>query len=105
NSETPATVSSQDLEALPLPKEQTLEALPLVPGVGRTSEGQLDFKGQSESQGMLVVDSAENVDPVSGRFSIVVPIDMVQTITVYDTPESAEYGGYSGGLTTIDTRA
>ncbi len=105
NSETPATVSSQDLEALPLPKVQTLEALPLVPGVVRTSEGKLNFKGQSESQGMLVVDSAENVDPVSGRFSIIVPIDMVQTLTVYDTPESAEYGGYSGGLTTIETRA
>ena len=98
------TVSAQQLETLPLPTQKFTEALTLVPGVIRTREGRLSFKGQSESQGMLVVDSLENVDPVSGSFSIPVPVEAIQSMTVYSLPESSEYGGFSGGLTTIETK-
>ncbi len=52
-----STVSSQQLDTLPLPTQKFTEALSLVPGVIRTPEGKLSFKGQAESQGMLVVDS------------------------------------------------
>jgi hypothetical protein len=98
------TVSDQQLDTLPLPTQKFTEALTLVPGVIRTREGQLSFKGQSESQGMLVVDSTENVDPVSGSFAIPIPLEAIQSITVYNLPESSEYGGFSGGLTTIETK-
>jgi hypothetical protein len=98
------TVSAQQLETLPLPTQKFTEALTLVPGVIRTREGRLSFKGQSESQGMLVVDSVENVDPVSGSFSIPIPVEAIQSMTVYSLPESSEYGGFSGGLTTIETK-
>ena len=54
---------------------------------------------------MLVVDSAENVDPISGSFSIPIPVDAIQSMTVYPLPESSEYGGFSGSLTTIETKA
>ena len=60
-----ATVNTEQLESLPLPTQKFTEALSLIPGVVRTGTGKLTFKGQAESQGMLVVDSAENVDPVS----------------------------------------
>ena len=100
-----ATVSNQQLAALPLPTQKFTEALSLVPGVLRTSQGKLSFNGQAESQGMLVVDSAENVDPISGSFSIPIPVDAIQSMTVHSLPESSEYGGFSGGLTTIDTKA
>jgi hypothetical protein len=52
---------------------------------------------------MLQVDSAKTVDPVTGSFSIPVPIDAIQTVSVDKTPFSAENGGFSGGLTTIET--
>jgi Carboxypeptidase regulatory-like domain len=100
-----ATVSNQQLAALPLPTEKFTEALSLVPGVLKTGEGKLNFNGQSESQGMLLVDSAESVDPISGSFSIPVPVDAIQSMTVHGLPESSGYGGFSGGVTTIDTKA
>ena len=100
-----ATVSNQQLAALPLPTQKFTEALSLVPGVLRTSQGKLSFNGQAESQGMLVVDSAENVDPISGSFSIPIPVDAIQSMTVHSLPESSEYGGFSGSLTTIETKA
>ncbi len=99
-----ATVNTDQLESLPLPTQKYTEALSLIPGVVRTSTGKLTFKGQAESQGMLVVDSAENVDPVSGSFSIPIPVDIIQSMTVYSLPESSEYGGFTGGLTTIETK-
>src|SRR5438309_8758278 len=99
-----ATVNTEQLESMPLPTQKFTEALSLIPGVIRTTTGKLTFKGQAESQGMLVVDSAENVDPVSGSFSIPSPVDIIQSMTVYSLPESSEYGGFTGGLTTIETK-
>ena len=99
-----ATVNTDQLEDLPLPTQKYTEALSLIPGVVRTHTGKLTFQGQSESQGMLVVDSAENVDPVSGSFSIPIPVDIIESMTSYNLPESSQYGGFSGGLTAIETK-
>ena len=99
-----ATVSQQQLEDLPLRTQKYTEALSMSPSVIRTQEGKLNFNGQAESQGMLLVDSAENVDPVSGSFAIPVPVNTIQNIQVFSTPDSSAYGGFSGGLTRIDIR-
>jgi hypothetical protein len=99
-----ATVSDQQLQQLPLRTEKFTEALAISPSAIRTQEGKLNFNGQAESQGMLLVDSAENVDPVSGSFSIPIPVNVIQNIQVFSTPDSAAYGGFSGGLTRIDIK-
>ncbi len=98
-----STVSNAQLETLPLAQQKFRDALPLVPGVIRGLDGKLTVRGTSENQGMLEVDSAKTVDPVTGSFSIPVPIDAIQTVTVDKTPFSAENGGFSGGLTRIET--
>ena len=99
-----ATVSSSQFTSLPLAEQKFTAALPLVPGVVRTPDGKLNMKGETENQGMLLVDSAQSVDPVTGSFSIPIPLDSVQTMRVDDAPYSAQYGGFSGGLTTIETK-
>jgi hypothetical protein len=99
-----ATVTEQQLEELPLRTQKFTEALSMSPSVIRTQEGKLNFNGQSESQGMLLVDSAENVDPVSGSFAIPIPVNTIQNIQVFTTPDSSAYGGFSGGLTRINIR-
>jgi hypothetical protein len=99
-----ANVSEQQLEQLPLRTGKFTEALSVTPSVIKTQEGRLNFNGQAESQGMLLVDSAENVDPVSGSFAIPVPVDAIQSIKVFNTPDSVAYGGFSAGLTRIEIR-
>ncbi len=99
-----ATVSEQQLETLPLRTGKFTEALSVSPSVIKTQEGRLNFNGQAESQGMLLVDSAENVDPVAGSFAIPVPVDAIQSIQVFNTPDSVAYGGFSAALTRIDLR-
>jgi hypothetical protein len=104
SAETNAALSDEKLNTLPLAQQKFTDALSLTPGVIRTQEGKLNFNGQTESEGILLINSTENVDPVTGSFSISVPIDMIESMNVLDTPDSAEYGGFSGGLTQIETK-
>jgi Carboxypeptidase regulatory-like domain len=99
-----AKISSRQFTTLPLAEQKFTAVLPLVPGVVRTRDGTLNFKGVSENQGMLLVDSAQTVDPVTGSFSIPIPLDTIQTLNVDKTPYNSEYGGFAGGLTTIGTK-
>jgi hypothetical protein len=101
----PATLSAPQLRTLPLTEQKFKAALPLIPGVVRTPDGKINIKGQVETQGMLLVDSAETVDPVTGSFAIDVPIDAIESLQVNKTAYQAEYGRFSGGLTSIQTKA
>jgi Carboxypeptidase regulatory-like domain len=100
----PARLSSAQIMALPLVEEQFTAALPLVPGVVRTPDGKINIKGAVENQGMLLVDSAEMVDPITGSYSIDIPIDAVESVEVFKTPYRAEFGHFSGGLTAVRTK-
>ena len=71
----------------------------------RTPDGRIAVKGAIENQGTLLVDSAETVDPVTGSFSIDVPIDAVESVDVFKSAYQVEYGRFSGGLTTLQTKA
>jgi hypothetical protein len=104
SAETTTTVSNRELDALPLAQQKFTDALPLTPGVIRTPEGKLNLNGQSENQGILLVDSTENVDPVTGSFAIPVPVDVIESMSVHSAPDTAEFGGFSGGLTQIQTK-
>jgi hypothetical protein len=49
------------------------------------------------------VNDSKMTDPVTGSFSIPVPLDAVQSVQVVKTPYSAENGGFSGALTEVET--
>src|ERR1039458_6821005 len=104
NANSTATITAKQSTDVPLAEQKFKEALPLVPGVVRASNGTLNMKGTAESQGMLLVDSAETVDPVTGSFSIPVPLGAIDTLSVSKTPYGAEFGGFSGGLAVIQTK-
>src|SRR5712671_7690423 len=103
SAEATGTLSGQDLDTLPLAQQKFTDALPLTPGLVRTPEGKLNFNGQAENLGILLLNSTETVDPVTGSFAIPVPVDVIQSMSVHSAPDTAEYGGFSGGLTQIET--
>jgi len=104
NANSTPTITNKQETDLPREEQKFKEALPLVPGVVRASNGTLNMKGTAENQGMLLVDSGETVDPVSGSFSIPVPLDAINNLSVSKTPYGAEFGGFSGGLAIIQTK-
>jgi carboxypeptidase family protein len=101
----PAKLTSKQVMSAPVAEQKTQEELPLVPSVVRTPEGRTYIKGSSETAGMFEVDSGEAVDPVTGAFIIDVPIDAVESLEVNKAPFLAEDGGFSGGLTSVRTKA
>ena len=98
------TITQRQVLALPSTQEKVREVLPVTPGVVKTLDAKLSFKGADESQSLLLVNSAWTTDPVTGTFSIPVPTDAVRTFAVFKTPYDAAIGGFTGGLTTIDTK-
>ncbi|MCL5669714.1 MAG: TonB-dependent receptor, partial [Acidobacteria bacterium] len=104
---TPATQTLQTKQLLTIPVQQQefKEELPVTPGVLKIQSGKIFIKGVPESESMLLLDSAQAVDPVTGRYSIDVPIDAIQTLDVYKAPFGAQYGGFVGGMTSIALKA
>lgn len=80
------------------------EALPLLPGVVRKPDGALQISGSAEHRSALIVNSADVTDPATGQFGLTVPIDSVETVNVFQTPYMAEYGRFSAGLVSVETR-
>lgn len=70
----------------------------------RTPDGRINIKGVPDSQGQLLVNSAEASDPVTGNLAIDVPVVAIESLQVYKNTYDAQYGGFTGGLTTIHTR-
>jgi hypothetical protein len=100
-----ATIKQNDLQNLPLPNEQLTDALPLVPGVVRGPDGQINMNGARTSQSGMTVNSANVTDPVTGDFAISLPIEAVQSAQVLTNPYAAEYGKFTGGVTAVETRS
>jgi hypothetical protein len=104
SAEQPARLSAPQLMTLPLVEQKFKAALPLTPGVVRTPDGKINIKGVEENQSLLLVNGAETVDPVTGAFAVDLPVIAVESLSVYKTGYRPEYGGFSGGLTSVRTR-
>jgi len=104
---TPATqtLQPQQLLTLPVVQQEFKQELPVTPGVLQTQSGKIYLKGVPEGESMLLLDSAQAVDPVTGAYSIDVPIDAIQSLAVYKAPFGAQYGGFTGGMTSIQMKA
>ncbi|MBV9503584.1 MAG: carboxypeptidase regulatory-like domain-containing protein, partial [Acidobacteriia bacterium] len=104
SSSAPAAVPPQVARELPNRPATVADALPLAPGVVRSSTGGLQISGNGEHRSALIVNSADVTDPATGQFGLTVPIDVVETLNVYQTPFLAEYGRFSGGLVSVETK-
>lgn len=99
-----AKLSGPEITNLPLVEQKFKAALPYLPGVIRTEDGKINIKGVPESQGQLLVNSAETSDPVTGSMAIDIPMVAIDSLQVYKNAYDAQYGGFTGGLTSIHTR-
>lgn len=98
-------VRARVIRNAPLAEERFQETLPLVPGVVRGPDGLINIKGARSSQSGLLVNSTNVTDPVTGNFAINLPIEAIESISVLSSPYSAEYGKFTGAVTSIGTRA
>jgi outer membrane receptor for ferrienterochelin and colicin len=99
------TFKQDKLQTLPLVNEQFQDAIPLVPGVVRGPDGLLNLKGARASQSGFLVNSASVTDPVTGESAINLPLEAVQSVEVVANPYAAEYGQFTGAVTTVQTKS
>ncbi|MFN2510225.1 MAG: TonB-dependent receptor domain-containing protein [Pyrinomonadaceae bacterium] len=104
-STTAGVITSATLRDAPLTDQKFQDALPLLPGVVRGPDGNLNIKGTRPNQSGILVSSLNVTDPVTGSPAIELPLEAVETVQVYSNPYSAEYGKFTGAVTTIQTRA
>jgi len=100
----PNNIDPQTAKELPSRPATVADALPLIPGVVRSPEGGLRISGAGEHRSALIVNSADVTDPATGQFGLTVPIDSVETLKVFQTPFLAEYGRFTAGLVSVETR-
>ena len=101
---TPATLTAVAAKDLPSQPATVSDALPMIPGVVREPGGGLMISAAAEHRSAMIVNSADVTDPATGQFGLTVPIDSVETINVYQTPFLAEYGRFTAGLVSVETR-
>jgi len=104
-STTPSTITTQNLRDAPLIDQKFQDALPLLPGVLRGPDGNLNIKGTRPTQSGILVSSLNVTDPVTGAPAIELPLEAVDTVQVHSNPYSSEYGKFTGAVTTIETRS
>jgi len=97
-------LSAATAKELPGRPATVTDALPLLPGVIRKPDGGLQISGTGEHRSSLIVNSADVTDPATGQFGLTVPIDIVDTMNVFQTPFLPEYGRFSAGLVSVETR-
>ncbi|MEO0249899.1 MAG: carboxypeptidase regulatory-like domain-containing protein, partial [candidate division WOR-3 bacterium] len=105
NTSTSSSITERVLRSAPMVNEQFQEALPMLPGIVRGPDGMLNIKGARSGQTGLLVNSTNVTDPVTGDYAISLPLEAVQSVTVLSNPYSAEYGKFSGAVTSVSTRS
>ena len=98
------TLEGELIDLLPVRGENSDALLPLLPGVVRGPNGRLSVKGGQATQTSLRVNSVNVSDPVTGEFGTTLPDDAVDSVTLLPNPYAAEYGGFSAGVTEVETR-
>ncbi len=99
------SVDPQQLDLAPIRGDDFRQALPLLPGLLRGSDGRLVFKGGRSAQTALIVNNANDVtDPATGELGFILPSDAIETVSFLANPFSPEYGRFSTGVTNLVTR-
>jgi hypothetical protein len=104
SSSTEGKITEKTFETIPLRVKRITESLPIIPGVIRTPDGKINIKGGTEAQSTVLVNQANSSDPVTGNFVLNIPVDAVESVQVFKSPYLSEYGRFSGGVTSVQTK-
>ncbi|UWZ85195.1 ATP-binding protein [Occallatibacter riparius] len=98
------TIGESALRNMPNLDERFNDLLPLVPGVVRGRNGQINMKGARSSQNGSLLNDADVTDPATGTSTLNIPIDVVSSVQIFSTPYDPEYGKFTGAVSNVETR-
>jgi hypothetical protein len=98
-----STMTAPLAQRLPTPRPRILQSLPLLPGVVRGRDGQLNIGGTRPHESTLWIDGFDVTDPVRGITSIDLPVESVRGMAVLREPVSATFSDVLGSAASIET--
>ena len=101
----PTSVTREVMDVAMLPNSQIDDVLPLMPNVVRGPDGLIAVAGARSTSTGLYVDGRDSRDPIQGGAGMVLPLEAVDTMHVYTGGAPAEFGGATGGVTSVVTRS
>jgi hypothetical protein len=93
-----------EVRNLPANPATISDALPLVPGVVRSPDGELKLDGSGEQRSSLVVNQSDVTDPATGKFGQTIPVDSIESVNVLSTPFLAQYGRFTQSVVAVETK-
>jgi hypothetical protein len=97
-------LKADDVQYLPYVAITVADTLTRLPGLLRSADGEVNIAGAGEHHGAFLVNQADVTDPATGKFGQTLPIDVVDAVNVFKTPFSAEYGSFTSGIVSVETK-
>ena len=98
-------IRSETLTTEPFRNDNFQNSIALTPGVVRDASGNDHLKGTRAGQSSYKVNGADVTDPVSGKVAFEIPLEAVATVQVEENPYSSEFGQFTGGVTSLQTKS
>lgn len=98
------SISPWQAKQVPSRPATVADVLPLIPGIVRANDGSVRIAGYGENHSALLINSVDVTDPATGDFGLTVPIDSVDTVSVSEMPYLAQYGRFTAGVVTAETK-
>ena len=99
------SVGVSTLDNAPKANRSVEDVMPLIPGVLRGRAGEINMNGVRATQSGSQLNSVDVTDPVSRTSAMTLPLSVVSSVEVLSSPYDAQYGGFAGAMSTVETRA
>lgn len=97
-------IRSETLKTEPFRDDNFQNSIALTPGVVRDGKNNNYLKGTRPGQSGYKVNGADVTDPVTGGVAFEIPLEAAATVEVQESPYSAEFGQFTGGVTNLQTK-
>lgn len=99
------SVGVSTLDNAPKANRSVEDVMPLIPGVLRGRAGEINMNGVRATQSGSQLNSIDVTDPVARTSEMTLPLSVVSSVEVLSSPYDAQYGGFAGALSTVETLA
>src|SRR5258708_13954757 len=98
------TVTSETMKKAPIATARFQDALPLIPGVVRGPDGQINVGGARGNQVALMLSNTLGTDPITGEDTVELPLDDISDVQVHRSAFAPEFGLSSGAVMTVQMK-
>ena len=99
------SVGVSTLDNAPKANRSVEDVMPLIPGVLRGRAGEINMNGVRATQSGSQLNNVDVTDPVARTSEMSLPLSVVSSVEVLSSPYDAQYGGFAGAMSAVETKA